>query len=271
MQVPPNSKPVKETSHFKESTNNWYRPLQIFLWIPTGQRFYSWQKPQDLFTHLFYHPPRSVTTSPLHGLSLTATTDKEKANLFNKYFNSVYSPASTCSMPTSITSTTFICEISISLLDAYETLANLNTTKATGLDGIGPKLLKSCAVALCGPLHHLFNISLKNSQIPAEWRLHRITPIFKSGERTSVSNYRPISLLSTVSKVLECLVYNKVIDFLSCSLSTSQFGFLRGRSTLQQLLIFLSSIFDNVDKNSKQMLSISTSTKRSTLFLMTNC
>ena len=55
-------------------------------------------------------------------------------------------------------------------------------------------------------------------------------------------NYRPIPLLSVVSKVLECLVYNGIVDFVTNSISVHQFGFLRGRSTLQQLLIFFSTL-----------------------------
>ena len=77
--------------------------------------------------------------------------------------------------------------------------------------------------------------------------IHKITPIFKSSEKTSVCNYRPISLLSSVSKVLERLIYNEVIGFLYLFFSCSQFGFLAGRSTLQQLLIFLSDLHNNID------------------------
>ena len=58
--------------------------------------------------------------------------------------------------------------------------------------------------------------------------------IFKSGDKYSVRNYRPISLLSVVSKVLERLVYNGMVDFITNSISTYQYGLLRGRSTLQQ-------------------------------------
>ena len=58
---------------------------------------------------------------------------------------------------------------------------------------------------------------------------------------------RPVSLLSCVSKVLKKLIYNCIIDFVSPSISCFQFGFFRGRSTLQQLLVFLSEIFHNVN------------------------
>ena len=111
-----------------------------------------------------------------------------------------------------------------------------------GNDGISPKLLKQCALSLYQPLHYLFSLSLSQSYLPLEWCTHLIKPIFKSGDKYSVRNYRPISLLSVVSKVLERLVYNGMVDFITNSISTYQYGLLRGRSTLQQLLVFFNKI-----------------------------
>lgn len=128
--------------------------------------------------------------------------------------------------------------------DTFKVLSSLNPSKASGLDGIGPHVLKMCATPLCSPLCHLFSMSLQSAFIPSEWKMHNI---FKLGFKNSVTNYRPISLLSSTSKVLERIVYEKVIDFLSPLFSSSQFGFLSGRSTLQQLLIFLAEIRDNLD------------------------
>ena len=111
--------------------------------------------------------------------------------------------------------------------------------KATGMDGIGPKILKNCALSLYQPLCHLFNISLSTCQIPHDWKIHKVVPVHKSADRSFVANYNPISLLSNTSKILEQLIYNKVINRISKVISPSQFGFMRGRSTVQQLLLFL--------------------------------
>ena len=127
--------------------------------------------------------------------------------------------------------------------DVYEILAGLDSSKAMGIDGIGPALLKSCALALYEPLFHLFRSSLSSHQIPAEWRIHKITPVFKSGDRACVDNYRPLSLLCTASKVLERLIYDKCIDFLAGSITSVQYGFMRNHSSLQQLLVFYRDIF----------------------------
>ena len=94
----------------------------------------------------------------------------------------------------------------ISQLDVLKALQSLDTSKSMGIDGIGPKLLKSCAVALYVPIHHLFSLSITNHVIPSEWKCHSITLIHKSGDRSQVTNYRPISLLCVISKVLERIV-----------------------------------------------------------------
>ena len=87
-------------------------------------------------------------------------------------------------------------------LEVFQALVSLDPSKAMGPDAIGPKVLKFCSHALFIPIHHLFNTSLSTSSLPMEWRLHRVTPVFKSGDKLSVKNYRPIC---TVSKVLESL------------------------------------------------------------------
>ena len=82
-----------------------------------------------------------------------------------------------------------------------------------GCDGISPKLLKLCALALYQPFYHLFCLSVSQSYLPFEWRTHLIKPILKSGDKNYVINYRPISLLSVASKVLEKLVHNCIVDY----------------------------------------------------------
>ena len=101
-------------------------------------------------------------------------------------------------------------------------------------------------------IQHLFSFSLRNQCIPSIWKVHNISPVFKSGDKHSVTNYRPISLLCSISKVLERLIYDKIIDFVLPKLSVAQFGFLQDHSCLQQLLLLL----DNIHKafNGKSQL-----------------
>ena len=179
--------------------------------------------------------------------NMVASTDQSKAELFNQFFFSVYSQRSSevsflSSLPAKV-----LCSLDISVPDVFAALVSLDPAKAKGIDHIGPMVLKSCAEALCSPIHHLFCVSLSTGKLPAEWRTHLITPIFKSGDKSSVKNYRPISLLCTISKVLERLVFICVADHVADYISNCQFGFTKGRSSQQQLLIMLDIIYTNFE------------------------
>ena len=98
-------------------------------------------------------------------------------------------------------------------------LQSMDPNKSMGIDGIKPRILKTCGIALCHPFHYLFTLSFTQGILPVEWKLHSIVPIFKSGERNKVNNYSPIPLLCTTSKVLERLIYDKIMSQINMSLT----------------------------------------------------
>ncbi len=110
--------------------------------------------------------------------------------------------------------------------EVYKVLSSLDVSKAVGCDHISPIVLKCCADILAEPLTTVYNLTMNNSQLPKEWKVHKIRPIPKSGDKLNVNNYRPISLLCIPSKVLEKVIYDKVITFIRPKLSKCQFGFL---------------------------------------------
>jgi len=101
--------------------------------------------------------------------------------------------------------TDYISSISFTIEEVYDTLVTLDPTKAPGIDLIPPKILQMCmCITLCQQLHYLFNMSLRYAHIPSSWKIHKIVPIFKVGDKTLAtdpSHYFP---------VLEKLVFNKV-------------------------------------------------------------
>ena len=129
--------------------------------------------------------------------SSTASIDHDKANLFNLYFHSVFhNPSCLPNIDDLPDIAGSLQAIVISFTDVYEALISLDIEKSTGIDNIGPRVLHSCAESLCEPLHHLFSLSLRYVIVPSCWKVHKVAPIFKAGDPTSVTNYRPISLLS---------------------------------------------------------------------------
>uniref|UniRef100_A0A1X7VQP4 Reverse transcriptase domain-containing protein n=1 Tax=Amphimedon queenslandica TaxID=400682 RepID=A0A1X7VQP4_AMPQE len=154
--------------------------------------------------------------------SCVADTPSSIANLCNQYFHSVYDNSSSSpAIPPQSLPDRSLCSIDISLHDTFEALCFIKSDKAMGGDGIPPIILKKAATALLEPIHHLFHLCVTQSSIPLQWRDHYITPIPKSGDKTVISNYRPISLLSSISKVFEKIIFDKIFDFLlSASVSS---------------------------------------------------
>ena len=150
-----------------------------------------------------------------------------------------------------------ISELNISEEEVLSVLLDLDTSKAMGSDGTPPIVLQRCALVLYQPLSYLFNLTLQFSYLLSDWKVHKIVPIFKSGDPTSVKNYRPISLLSYTSKVLECIIYDKIVDHVSTFINPAQLGFMHNRCTTQQLLLFLHHAFSCRDQFDAIYLDIS--------------
>jgi hypothetical protein len=113
----------------------------------------------------------------------------------------------------------------------------INPTKASGPDLINPRLLKEAAPIIKHPLCKLFNLSLRIASYPSQWKRANITPIFKSNKQNDVINYRPISLLSVISKCMEHCVYKHIHNhLLDNDILTTQFGFTKGDSADKQLI-----------------------------------
>ena len=177
--------------------------------------------------------------------SIPAITDSEKASIFNQYFHSVFTSSSYVLPPMTFpTPNATLNNIDITEEDVFDALYSLDPSKASGPDGISQKIPKNFSTPLCSLLLYLFSQFLAQHTIPSEWRIHSITPIHKSGARDNISNYRPISLLSCTSKILECIIYNKIINFLTNSVFNHQFGFLKHCSSVQQLLL-LNTIYNS--------------------------
>ena len=182
--------------------------------------------------------------------SQEASTAREKASLFNQYFHSVFSPHSQFPYPSDFPfPEKALCSLSISIEETFSALVSIDSSKAMGGDNIPPIILKHSATALVEPIHHLFSLCLSQAYLPTEWHSHWVVPIPKTGDKSVISNYRPISLLCSLSKVLEKLVYDKIYDFvMESSISVFQFGFVRNRSTLAQLLLYTNSLVQAYDE-----------------------
>ena len=129
-------------------------------------------------------------------------------------------------------------------------LNNTNENKATGLDGIPCKLLKAAADVVAPSLTKIFEQSILTGIFPTEWKLARVTPVFKKGPKSDPNNYRPISVIPVVSKILEKIIYDQLYDYLNNNmlLTNCQSGFRSLHSTMTALLRATNNWSINIDK-----------------------
>jgi hypothetical protein len=123
------------------------------------------------------------------------------------------------------------------------TFHQLNSKKSEDYTGISMYFLKNLVLQLAAPLTYIFNLSFRQGVVPDQLKIAKIVPIFKSGDPLLMDNYRPISLLSNFSKVLEKMC-NRLTQFLTENkiLSNSQFGFRRKHSTIHPIIHLLNEV-----------------------------
>ena len=166
-------------------------------------------------------------------------TPSEKANVLNTFFCEQSDvDASNATLPPFTPSTTTLSRIHVTNQDVLDVLKLLDVSKACGPDLLSPRLLKEGATVLSQHMSDIFNCSLSKSYFPDKWKAANVIPVYKKGEKTDPSNYRPISLLSCVSKVFEKCVFKHFYNYLNTnSLITSvQSGFTPGDSAVYQLI-----------------------------------
>ena len=172
------------------------------------------------------------------------------SELFAGAFSSVYVSTLPASPHPYQQSNTMMTDILVTYDAVIEILDGISPSSSAGADGIHPSLLHNCSAVIALPLSIIINKSLFEGALPAEWKHSRVAPIHKSGSKFNPLNYRPVSVTSAPCKVAERLLANHIISYLEEMnlLSGRQFGFRKGRSTEDQLLLSYGKIAREVDR-----------------------
>ena len=180
------------------------------------------------------------------------------ANDFNDYFTTVGSNLASNIDAGNCHFTDFIpppCQNSLFLYSTHNhemitIVKHLKSSKSSGHDGISVYLLKQIINCIATPLSHIFNLSLSSGKCPNSLKLAKVIPIYKKDDPSLISNYRPISLLPCISKVLEKIVYKRLFNFLkqNKSLIPHQFGFRKDHSTDYAILHLYDRIVNSLSK-----------------------
>ena len=117
--------------------------------------------------------------------------------------------------------------------------------------GVSSNFIKQTISVIVNPLFHVLKLSLNTGVVPSQFKIAKVIPIFKAGEKNSMDNYRPISLLSIFSKIMEKIVASRLQSYLDTNgiLSKWQFGFRSGHSTIHPMVHFLNKISDSLINN----------------------
>ena len=177
--------------------------------------------------------------------------DKEMADLLNEYFCTVFTAEDREKELTSADYRgPYLATFNISEELIEKKICNLKKGKAPGPDVIYNSFLVECKRNITYPLTKIFRKSLELGKVPNDWKLANVTPLFKKGDRSKCCNYRPISLTSTVCKVMESCIRGNIITFLQDHklLKSSQHGFMNKKSCLTNLLELLEHITKYIDE-----------------------
>lgn len=133
--------------------------------------------------------------------------------------------------------------------EVIECINNMKNSHSSGHDGLSAFLLKISIKNISQPLAHLFNLSFRTGVFPDHFKLAKVIPIYKNGDKHLISNYRPISLLPTLSKIMEKLMLKRLQSYLTKInyLSNSQYGFRKNCTTELALLHIVNNVMNNME------------------------
>ena len=190
---------------------------------------------------------------------VTITNPEDIADYMNKHFAAIGPNLASKNQVNedNITPTEFLTKrdssFNLKKVEASSVLKLLNgvkINKATGIDKISNRILKLAAPVIYKNLTDLFNLSITSGVFPSDWKIAKVSPLFKSGDLTDANNYRPISVLPTIARVFERLIFDQLYTYVNENnfLYTYQSGFRPLHSTLTALLDITNEWCFNIDK-----------------------
>ena len=151
------------------------------------------------------------STVTMHVINL----NYDKAEEFNKAFSKFATiDTSNASLPDIAYKTNSrLNSINITQAETLDILKSLDTSKATGPDGISCKMLKETADSIAPSFTRLLQLSLSTAKVPSCWKQANVLPIFKKGDQSDFGNYRPVSLLNISSNVCEKIIFKHLFNY----------------------------------------------------------
>lgn len=216
-------------NHLNHIQTNIPNNVKVF-WAYTKSK-----RKSNSYPHSFTHNGRS-------------TTDPESiCNMFSDFFKSTYSSDNSFEFNSSQNATSGNFLVDITLDNVSSVLSSIDPNKNGGPDGIPNIFLVNTAQTISYPLYLIFKKSLEIGVFPEKFKASFVTPIFKKGSKCEINNYRPVCILNAFSKIFERLVHNKIYDKVKDLLNPNQHGFMKGKSTSTNLMLYTNYIASHLD------------------------
>lgn len=189
------------------------------------------------------------------------TDKKEIANTFCKYFSEIgqnlankIKIGTTMKLPKTILSNSIYFSHT-NEEEVANTINELKSKKSPGVDKLRVETIKNIVEHIVKPITYIINSSLDSGIFPSAFKIAVIKPLHKSGDKTSVGNYRPISLLSNLAKIFEKILKKRIIEFMNKYkvISDQQYGFRQARSTQDAMAELTAKIYKAMDGNEQAL------------------
>ena len=209
--------------------------------------------PKKFWTYIKHRRSNHNNIPPLKCNGVLHHDSQRKADILNDQFKSVFTSEDDTPIPPPTPAHPSIHDITITEPGVLKLLTNLKVNKACGPDGISPRIMKELAAELAPTLTLIFKKSYETSTVPQDWLTANVSPIFKKGEKTLASNYRPVSLTCISSKIMEHIVTSHIMNHATQNniLYDLQHGFRSKLSCETQLVEFINDVINNMNSGTQ--------------------
>lgn len=215
-----------------------------------------WQFIKRKLNKTINNPSNKIDHININGIKYTA--ENNIAQYFNEFFCTVGSkmlgnikePSKTYELPKENRNINSMVLFGTNTMEVSRIIKKLKN-KAAGYDGITAKTLKMLVDDISEPLTHVINLCFSQGIVPADLKIAVVIPIHKSGDKSNLNNYRPISLLSVFSKIFERILFNRIFRFLRKHnlISPKQFGFIKGLGTTDAISFLSNFLHLSLDQS----------------------
>lgn len=240
-----------------ESNFNEFKKIRTLVKIQIKESYQTYindvqskikSQPSDLWK--FANSKRGISRIPykLRDNSNEYSDPKDIVNAFASTFSSFFTQNPQLHPEDVLSNCNNFTIPNVSEEDLLKIMSKLSNKTTSGDDQLPSFLIKDCKYVFVDPLQTIINLAITTKTFPVRWKIARITPVFKKGDKSLLENYRPIALLNNFAKLFEQIIYQCILHNVRPYFSEFQHGFLPGRSTITNLAVLSQFVAETLDE-----------------------